>query len=248
MKTIINAAYYNGYELRRCSDAKMDQGFYQETLDRINDLICCSREYYSKATFITFILKFPSQFTLSHEDGNLYVSRLLNTFRNWYLDKYPTNKPPLYLWVREQSSTGQIHYHVVLVVNGQYIQQGGRVWDYINMRWNSYFSEYGPAPVDFGYTRAQYGSNDDNVFKFGAVKIDHSKVHSVVVYSYRDVYEHLSYFAKVYSKIHSDDPRIKSKNFGCSRMKRSQESIEEVDLRIRGYERKHQSGNFFHLT
>lgn len=247
MRKITYGPFYRTYLLSNCSEKKRELGFYEDILDCINDFLCCCREHNSKIYFLQYVLKFPSAYSNSHMDGNAILSKFLEAVTRRYKRLMPSREYhpsgqekislPLYFWVREQSNTGEKHYHLVMAFDGHRVESPHKINHYVYKRWNKYFSsELGIAPVDFGYSRLKNGwSQYEDLFKYGGLMIKHYQDHQTVVETYRKLFTVLSYYAKVYSKVQSNVPGRKPRNHGCSlKIPQYNEIVYEVDARIRG--------------
>lgn len=266
MKNAMYGFTYRGYRLRECEIEEKNEGFYTELLDRINDLLCCSRENYSKPFFVWFVLKFPAESRFAKRNDNEVFCKFMEALRKSYMEKSPTRSYhpdgrariplPLYIWARELSDSGQYHYHVTIVLNGQIgqdpqsvfyrardlwagcINRAAKAEDLMNGTNDREVTEYfypESIPMDFGdsdYRDLESGKLSP--LSRGGYRIEHWKNHETVVADYHTLYEFLSYYAKVYSKIRNEDLIRKTKSFGCSQMPRYREIIDEIDLIMRG--------------
>ncbi|SHO50425.1 YagK/YfjJ domain-containing protein [Desulfopila aestuarii] len=145
MRNEVHGEKYRKYPLRQCEIKEKNIGFYREPLCRINDLFCYCRENYSKTLYIWFELKFPTDSRFAKRNDNEVLCRFIEALRKYYKEKYPMQEfhqdgrrripLPLYLWARELSITGQYHYHVTIVLNGQVIQKPHFVLAHVKKLW-----------------------------------------------------------------------------------------------------------------
>lgn len=105
--------------------------------DIMNDIIAHVEVYtqlHSKTFVVFFGLNYPNHITITD-----------NTRLQYFLDRFlkhldgTKDLHPMYVWVREQKSSHNPHYHIMLLLNGQKIQtrfgimaEATRLWGVIN--------------------------------------------------------------------------------------------------------------------
>jgi hypothetical protein len=272
MRKKIYGEVYRGYPLRKCEIDEKNEGFYQEPLDRINDLLCCCRENYKKVFFVWFVLKFPKESRFAKRNDNEVFCKFIEELRRSYMSKCPRRKfhpdgreiipLPLYIWARELSDSGQYHYHVTIVLDGQIAQDPQKVFYRARDLWANFINraarledkKLGRCSDNTEYfapfrISMDFGSNDYrdtkcgrlSPFRKGGYRIFHYMRQEQVIAHYDAMFEFLSYYAKIYSKpCHEEliqgiakDPRKKPKNFGCSQIPRYTETVRDIELRVR---------------
>lgn len=117
MRNIIHGNTYNNHQLSRTN--KNNQGFYGEILEGIESLLSKTTQQHGSVFFTTFVLRFPSNSASSYPNDNSLLSKFIAAFT---LHCKRRKFDPNYLWVRESSTTGQFHYHLLLLLNSNYIQ------------------------------------------------------------------------------------------------------------------------------
>ena len=149
---------------------------------------------HSSVFFVRFDLTYPSGSSSSYPDNNDLVSTFSETLM-LYCKRHGYD--PRYLWTRERSVTGQIHYHFILLLNGNIIQNAHKlILDYATKRWQQYLGiEDGKGLVHL------CRSNDNDCYyddQYGGVKIRGKDPFFQQVYG--KCYQVASYLAKRYSK------------------------------------------------
>jgi hypothetical protein len=117
MRRVLLENTYNGFELS-CSE-KNNQGYYVEILQVIESLLNNMTSSHGKVFFSMFVLKYPAGSASIYPHDNSLLSRFIEALTLHYKRK---KVDPKYLWVRERSDTGQPHYHFLLLLNGDLVQ------------------------------------------------------------------------------------------------------------------------------
>lgn len=205
MRKIFKGESYNGKDLSY--SAKRNQGFYVEMLDSIECYLDYVNSTYKKVFFTMLVVRYPAgsipdYYRNNNERFSKFLEALLIYFKR---HKYK----PLYFWAREESqSTGQFHYHLALIFDGNQIQNGYGVLDKATQLWAHYLGiKNGKGLI--------HRANTFKHYQYGGVKVDHndelaSEVHCMF-------FEWMSYLAKVYSK--GGNP-CHVNEYGCSRIPR----------------------------
>lgn len=202
MRSIIYGNTYNGYELNYTS--KNDDGFYVTILQKIEPLLGYMISNHNQVFFTMFVLKYPSASTLSYPNDNVVLSRFLEAF---ILHCRRRQYDPNYLWVRECSNTGQVHYHLLLLLDADYIQNAHGLQHKATELWQRCLNiEDGRGLVHLCKT----GGYDD---RYGGVKIRRNAPDFHQVYA--ACFQRASYLAKCHSK--GKAPAFVNE-LGCSRL------------------------------
>jgi hypothetical protein len=196
MRKVTKDNIYNGHRLYNAS--KNNQGFYAEILNAIEMRFNYMIEAHSKVLFTRFDLRYPSGST--YKNDNELVSRFAEALRLYCKRK---EYDPQYLWVRELSENNQVHYHFMLLMNGNKIQNPYKlIHDYVLNLWKGCLGiQYGEGLVHYVY------SNQSS----GMILRNHPNLKQTI----DAYYQHASYLAKVYSK--GNMPAFVN-GYGCSRI------------------------------
>lgn len=187
MKTVYSEQYYEGLRLSKAN--KNDCGFYEEILQSIKLLLDYVIRKHNKVFFTTLVVKYPANSSSIYPIDNSLLSRFLEALIITYKRK---GCDPKYLWVREQSNTGQFHYHLMLLFDGNKIQNAYGVLDYATRLWaNCLMVENGKGLVHL----CELG---DDKFRYGGIMIRRFEWEYDT--DYKKCFEAASYLAKRYSK------------------------------------------------
>ena len=192
MRKVFSGNTFNGKPLSE--SGKNSQGFYSEILQATESLFENMIERHSSVFFVRFDLTYPAGSSSRYPDNNDLVSRFSETFM-LYCNRHGYN--PRYLWVRELSGTGQIHYHFMLLLNGNNIQNAhALILGHATDLWQHYLGiEDGKGLVHLCRSKENDCYYDD---QYGGVKIRSKDPHFQQVYG--KCYQVASYLAKRYSK------------------------------------------------
>jgi hypothetical protein len=209
MRSVFIGNTYNGNALSE--SCKNNQGFYVEILQAIKLLLEEMINRHSSVFFVRFDLTYPAGSSLRYPDNNDLVSKFSETLALYCKRK---GYDPRYLWVRELSVTGQIHYHFMLLLNGNVIQNAhSLILGYATKLWQHYLGiEDGKGLVHLCRSKENSCYYDD---LYGGVKIKRKDPHFQQVYE--KCYEIASYLAKRYSK---EGSPAYTNRFRCSRLNR----------------------------
>ena len=117
MKDVFTGDTYNGYPLSESK--KNSEGFRVDILQAIESLFVDMVKRHASVFFVRFDLRFPARSPLRHTGDNALVSRFSELFMlHCKRKKYD----PRYLWAREYSKRDNVHYHFILLLNDDYIQ------------------------------------------------------------------------------------------------------------------------------
>lgn len=168
---------------------KRNQGFYVDLLVKIERFHDYVHWKYSKSFYIRLDLTYPlgTAESESYSDDNVLFRNFINVLMRPYTRlKIRTD----YFWVRERSTSGCHHYHIVLVFDGNRVQNGYGVFERAKMLWaRALWIQDASGLVDL--------FNDQVNYKYGGMKVVRG---SATEYYYDTIFEQLSYLAKVYSK------------------------------------------------
>jgi len=122
-------SYHRGYKIM----ANEDLHCINEIMDAIVDSIEGYTSSYSRTFVVNFGLNYPQA---THSEGNKPMQMFMDRFK-----KYLTVRGlrHVYVWVREQKSSDNPHYHCLLLLDGRKIQnsfgimeEAKRLWGAIN--------------------------------------------------------------------------------------------------------------------
>jgi len=187
MRNIQSWNIYNNHTLNYTN--KYNQGYYVEILQAIESLFNNMIQRHNKVLFATFVLKYPANTASQYPDNNVLLSRFIEALVRYY---HRHNHDPKYLWVRERSSTDQIHYHVMILLNANSIQKADGIIEYAIAQWQRCLG------IDNGrgfVGRCPAWSSDD---RCGAVVIRRNDPYFQQVYG--QCFQRASYLGKCYSK------------------------------------------------
>jgi len=117
MRKTLYGDTYKGYPLSHSE--KHNQGNYVEILQATDSLLNHMTQRHGRVFFTMFVLKYPANSAGLYPDNNTLVSRFLEALM---VHCKRRRYDPKYLWVRESSQTGQTHYHIMILLNSDIIQ------------------------------------------------------------------------------------------------------------------------------
>jgi len=203
MRSVITANTFNNLPLNRSE--KKDEGFYCEILQAIEALLGHMIQSHNKVFFIRLDLTYPAYSAYEYPGKNDLISRFIESLSLYHKRK---KHDPKYLWVRERSSTGQVHYHLMLLLNGDYVQNAHGVLVHANNLWQRCLNVENAKGLVHLCTSAE-GHYDP----YGGVMIKRNATEYTQVHA--TCFERASYLAKRYSK--GGAPAYVNE-FGCSRL------------------------------
>jgi hypothetical protein len=199
MRKVIHGSTYNGYDLN-CS-WKNHQGYYVEILQALECLLNYMTQKHSRVYFTRFDLTYPAN--SAYPNDNVLFSGFLDALIHYY--KYK-DCDPKYLWVREQSTTGQAHYHLILVLDPKNIYKAWGILTKVTQLWQ------GCLGIENGKGLVQLCPPEKFVLYEGVrISRDAKNIQEVLRYCF----EWGSYLAKRYSK--GESPAYVNQ-FGCSQI------------------------------
>lgn len=187
MRDITQEDTFNGYPLK--FSRSNNQGFYEEILQANKELMDYMTQKHGKVFFTIFGLNYPANSGSTYPNDNSLLKQFLDTLNRQCLRSH---YDPKYLWVRETSSTGQPHYHLMLLMDSNYVQEAFGLRDYATGLWGNHLGIANAKGLVHLY---ESEFNDD---PYGGVKIINKARDFQQVYG-RCFYR-ASYLAKVYSK------------------------------------------------
>ena len=107
--------YFNNKQI--LTDKNLGYGCRVDILARLEALLTDMTQRHCKVLFIRFDVRYPRG--LLYPTDNVLFRGFMATFIKQYQRK---NLGPAYLWVREQDSSDNHHYHCVLLLNGNKVQ------------------------------------------------------------------------------------------------------------------------------
>ena len=202
MRNVFSGNTYNGYDLS--NSEKNNQGFYAEILQAIGSLFDSMIKRHGKVFFTMFVLKYPAGSAMEYPNDNRLMSRFIEALTLYYKRKMVD---PKYLWVREVSTTGQVHYHLTLLLNGDLTQNAHGILRKATELWQ------GCLGIENGNGLVHLCTRDEECAQYGGIKIVRNALDFNQVLN--KCYMLASYFAKCYSK--DGFPRYVN-GFGSSRL------------------------------
>jgi hypothetical protein len=174
---------------------------YEEILYVIKTLFEVMTNCHNRVYYMTYVLKYPSHASCDLQDNNILISRFIEALRVHFKRR---NHEPKYLWVRENSSTVQVHYHVMMLFDANCVNSAYGVLSKAEELWQRCMGGAGLVH------RCKFGGyNDQNC----GVEIRRNDP------SFQQVYEacfqRATYLAKVYSK---EDAPANVNRYGHSRI------------------------------
>lgn len=204
MRNVLHGNMYNGYELSRTN--KNDKGFRKDILKKIESIFQNMTTENTRVFFAMFVLKYPSDSALNYPNNNELLSNFIEAL---ILHCKKQDYKPKYLWVRECSINGQVHYHLMLLLNENYIQNAHGLLHKATELWQGWLGiEDGRGLVHL----CEPEENNINGYG-GGVKIRRNDPNFQQVYA--ESFQRASYLAKCYSKGEAP-PNINE--FGSSRV------------------------------
>jgi len=187
MRNVFSGNTYNGYDLSYSE--KNDQGFYREILQASELLFNDMTMRHGKVFFSMFVLKYPAGSASFYPNDNSLLSRFIEALTLYCKRK---KVDPRYLWVRECSDTGQPHYHLMLLLNGDLVQNAHGILQKATELWQRCLG------IEDGKGLVHLCTTDKDYAPYGGVKIIRNGQDFQQVQS--KCYELASYLAKRYSK------------------------------------------------
>jgi len=187
MRNVFSGNTYNGYDLS--NSEKNNQGFYAEILQAIGALFDSMIKRHGKVFFTMFVLKYPSGSASTYPSDNSLLSRFIEALTLYYKRK---KVDPTYLWVREVSTTGQVHYHFTILVNGDFVQNGYGILQRATELWQRCLC------IEDGRGLVHLCKLDKDCAQYGGIKIVRNDPGVQQVQN--KCYMLASYIAKCYSK------------------------------------------------
>ena len=200
MRTIISSTEHNGYQL---SSAKNDQGHYRKILDSIVSLFDHMTQKHNNLFVVNFVVKYPQAFIIP-DDNRLFLD-FLEVFSLYCRRR---SYDPKYLWVKERSlRTGQFHYHVLYLLDSNYIQNAYGILKKAIQLWADRLN------IPDAHGLISLCTFNDPLCQYGGLKLkksdpDYHQLHSAAI-------SRASYLAKAHSKGFTS-PHVNE--FGMSRL------------------------------
>ncbi|MBU1387741.1 MAG: inovirus Gp2 family protein [Proteobacteria bacterium] len=210
MKTVILTKTYNHFPLSYSN--KNNNGFYINILDSLQRLFNTMFYRHSQVFVIRLDLTYPTGIQYPHD--NVLFSRFIEAL-TLYCKRIRKSKrtgnlvgdyDPMYLWTREDSGTGQHHFHILLLLNGNKIQNGRGISEKAKELWNGCLGVHAEGLVHLCMPGGAYD-------QYGGVKLVRGSIDFPELFE--NVFKWTSYLAKVYSK--GNGPKH-VKEYGMSRL------------------------------
>lgn len=190
MRNVLMVETYNGMSLSKTW--KNEQGFYGEILQSLETLFEYMMKLHGRVLFSMFVLSYPAGSASMYPVDNSLLLRFLDALMHHCRRK---NHDPKYLWVRELSpKTGQVHYHLVLLLDYDNSRNAHAILLKANELWKRCLNvEYNNGLVELiKIDKNEYG------YYGGGIQINRNDMNYRQVYE--KCYELASYLAKRYSK------------------------------------------------
>lgn len=178
--------------------------FSIDILESLDSLLNYMKARHSKVFVAMFVIKYPAGTHSLYPHDNSLLSKLLEGVTKFH-DRHGCDLK--YLWVREQSSTGQVHYHVMLLLNGNMVQKAHGLLVGMAVRWQRALG------IEHGQGLVHLCSSGHPGNPYGGVMIRRDDPRSQDVYE--SCYTWGSYLAKCATK--GNAPAFVNE-FGCSRV------------------------------
>lgn len=188
MRSITQETTFNGHPLSYSK--KNDDGCYKEILKAAHDLLNHMIQRHSSVFFTRFDLTFPENTAWQYQNNNELLSRFLETLIR-HFDRQ--HHDPKYLWVREHSrETGQFHYHLMLLQDGNVTQNANGLRVYATQLWAKCLG------IESGEGILNWCETGTDIDKYGGVKIIRKAPD--FHHAYDHCFQRASYMAKCFSK------------------------------------------------
>ena len=165
------------------------------SLSAINSLLHYYSTTYSKTFVVIFGLNFPMN--RNYPENNTVIKIFMDRFTKHLEHK---KLRPLYLWVREQASSHNHHYHIMVILDGQKIDHKYKIMTEAKRIWESIVGVNAIGLVDYRWEPWMIRRDDPN----------HQQVLDHCLQACR-------YLAKEYSK---DQTPHGYRNWGSSNLKK----------------------------
>ena len=174
MKILITDNYLNPSNYK---PHKNEKGYYQEVIKATKNLFSTMANKHNKVLPIRLDLTYP-QYS-DYPNDKVLLSRFIESL---ILHCKRKGLDPHYLWVREQASSKNHHYHVILLLNGNKIQNPHGVYNKATELWGKGLNTDAAGLVHYG-THIMIRRNAPDFEQ-----------------TYHDALSLASYLAKAYSK------------------------------------------------
>ena len=178
------------------------EGSSLEILGKTKKLLDTTMRRHNKVNVARCDLSYPASLYApdNNEDMSKTIEYLKLIFKRQKCKLY-------YIWVRELSSTGKQHYHLMLLMNGNKIQNPYGVLQKVNEIWgNRVYTGPAPGLVHFCQPRNERPGNYGITIRRESYDCNQK---------YRECFLAASYLAKVYSK--GEAPK-RVREYGMSRL------------------------------
>lgn len=187
---------------------KRNKGFDVRLLNRMEIWLDYVTKRYSKSYFVRIDLTYPDQSKVDrvYADDNVLMREFMDTFKRWYTRRKIRTD---YYWVRERSTTGNQHYHVMFVLDGNIVRSRWPVLERAQILWAK------KLKLESGKGYVECSRLEVNKIERRFLEMENSNP-----YRYETLFSVLSYMGKVYQK---DTPKGLNE-FGHSRIPNLRES------------------------
>jgi len=191
---------------------QINEVYIPEIMRSINDLLNAMVTRHCKVFIVRIDVRFPVGFT--HDGTNVLISEWIRRVVGYYgYHKIGCAQ----LWVREQKTSENPHYHVLLLLNGSLIQNGGGVREIAARTWTNLLKRDDAGPCI--HLCQPYASGSGIMIQrptktsMGA-KAEQER--SAFDATFNGVIAWASYLAKTYTK---GNAPYRIREFGASRLK-----------------------------
>ena len=168
MRTRIYDNMYNGLPLN--ITAKGHDGYYEEVLATIYKVMTYMYDNCDNVFMAQFTLKYPADISTQENESNLPISRCC-----WNITRALRAEGiySMFVWAREQLSSENPHYHLMLLVDGKRVQDIKGLSPMVDKYWQrclnvqsrpglTFSSQYN-VPPSGGFMITKDGPANDNV-------------------------------------------------------------------------------------
>lgn len=117
------------------------KGFYTAILDRLIDRLEYQLSVHGKVLMVRLVAKYPEE--LDAEKSNQCFQYFMEEYRRKLASH---NFSPQYVWVREQHTSKNPHYHFVLFLDANRIQYFNRHWE-VRKLWDRAILKFNPGAI-----------------------------------------------------------------------------------------------------
>ena len=176
--------------------------YRDEILYSLGTLLNFYVEKHSKALVVRFDIHYPQGYTEQSRNADISncMSYVIKKYKRYGYDPY-------YMWVREQTEQSQhCHYHCVLFLDAQKVLKYSHIFQDVEQAWGRALG-YPVTGCVHDCINEKHDYNGKVIRRDAGADAFHARC--------QEVFEQLSYLAKIYSKAPNNDGM---RNFGMSRI------------------------------